>query len=83
MKILYFAWLREKTGRREESLDIPPGVTRVDELIAWLGSLDAAHAAAFARPELVRCAIDLEFVASDASILGAGEIGFFPPVTGG
>ena len=83
MKILYFAWLREKAGRREEVLDIPPGVTRVDELVAWLCSLDAAHAAAFAEPNQVRCAIDLEFVANDANILGAGEIAFFPPVTGG
>ena len=83
MKILYFAWLREKAGRREEVLDPPPGVTTVAELIAWLSGLDAAHGAAFANPKQVRCAIDLEFAPLEASILGAKEIAFFPPVTGG
>jgi len=83
MKILYFAWLREKAGRREEELDIPPGVTKVGELIAWLSSLDAGHAAAFSHPKQVRCAIDLEFAELDAPIHGAKEIAFFPPVTGG
>lgn len=83
MKILYFAWLREKTGTSGEELDIPPNITDVAGLIAWLSGLDAAHAAAFADPKQVRCAIDLEFAAPDASIQGAGEIAFFPPVTGG
>ncbi len=83
MRILYFAWLRDKTGRRQEELDVPPDVTNVAELIAWLSRLDAAHAAAFADPKQVRCAIDLEFAPLDAGIQGAGEIAFFPPVTGG
>ncbi len=83
MRILYFAWLREKTGKREEELDIPAAVTNVGQLITWLSGLDSAHAAAFANPKLVRCAIDLEFAALDAGISGAREIAFFPPVTGG
>lgn len=83
MKILYFAWLREKTGKREEELEIPPEVKTVAELIAWLSRLDAAHAAAFADPKQVRCAIDLDFAPPDAGIAGAREIAFFPPVTGG
>jgi molybdopterin synthase sulfur carrier subunit len=83
MRILYFAWLREKTGKREESLDIPNDVTKLGELVNWLRGLDAGHAAAFADPKQVRCAIDLEFADLDASILSAKEIAFFPPVTGG
>jgi len=83
MRILYFAWLREKIGRREEDLEVPPDVTNVAELIGWLSCLDTAHAAAFANPKQVRCAIDLEFATLEASIHGAAEIAFFPPVTGG
>jgi molybdopterin synthase sulfur carrier subunit len=83
MKILYFAWLREKTGKRAEELDIPPDVTNVAQLITWLSGLDAAHAAAFANPKQVRCAIDLAFAGLDTGIQGAKEIAFFPPVTGG
>ncbi len=83
MKILYFAWLREKVGVGAEEQDIPEEVANVSQLIAWLSRLDAAHAAAFAEPKQVRCAIDLAFASPADSILGASEIAFFPPVTGG
>lgn len=81
--ILYFAWLREMVGVGEESVGIPDEVSTVDELMGWLAGRSAGHAAAFARPALVRCAIDQEFVGGEASVAKAGEIAFFPPVTGG
>jgi len=83
MRILYFAWLREKIGTGEETLDLPPQVRTAGELVAWLKTRDAGHAAAFADPKLIRCAVDLEFATADTRILGAAEIAFFPPVTGG
>ncbi len=83
MQILYFAWLREKIGAAEETLQPPIGVTTVASLISWLQTLDPAHQAAFANPKLIRCAIDQEIATGDASISGATEIAFFPPVTGG
>jgi molybdopterin synthase sulfur carrier subunit len=83
MQILYFAWLREKIGAAEENLDLPPEVTTVGALISWLKTIDPAHEAAFADQKLVRCAIDQEISTHDASIAGATEIAFFPPVTGG
>ena len=39
--------------------------------------------AAFARPDVVRAAIDRTHVRHDAKLGGATEIAFFPPVTGG
>jgi sulfur-carrier protein len=83
LRILYFAWLREKIGRAEETLELPARVNTVGELIAWLKALDAGHANAFAEQRLVRCAVDQDFATPDASIVGAKEIAFFPPVTGG
>jgi molybdopterin synthase sulfur carrier subunit len=83
MRILYFAWLREKIGAAEENLDLPPDVTTVAALISWLKTIDPAHTAAFANPKLVRCALDEEIAGPEASISGATEIAFFPPVTGG
>jgi molybdopterin synthase sulfur carrier subunit len=82
MRILYFAWLREKIGA-SENLNPPPEVTTVGALMGWLKTLDPAHAAAFANPQLIRCAVDQDFATADAAILGATEIAFFPPVTGG
>jgi molybdopterin synthase sulfur carrier subunit len=81
--ILYFAWLREQVGTAEESLAIPADVGDVTALIGWLAQRSAGHARAFARPEIVRCAIDQEFVGAQAPIAAAREIAFFPPVTGG
>ena len=83
MRILYFAWLREKVGKAEEELTPPAKVGTVQELIDWLKGLDPGHAAAFAQERLVRCAIDAEFAGPGMSIAGATEVAFFPPVTGG
>ncbi len=81
--ILYFAWLREKVGVAAESLAIPEDVTTVTGLMGWLAQRSPGHAAAFERPEVVRCAIDQEFVGAEAPVAPAREIAFFPPVTGG
>jgi molybdopterin synthase sulfur carrier subunit len=83
MRILYFAWLREKIGISEEILDLPAGLETVGALIDWLKTRDAGFAAAFAKENRIRCAIDQEIAGHDASLAGAGEIAFFPPVTGG
>jgi molybdopterin synthase sulfur carrier subunit len=83
MRILYFAWLREKIGVSEETLELPAGVATAGALIDWLKTLSAGHAAAFAAQNRIRCAIDQEIAALDAPLAGAAEIAFFPPVTGG
>ena len=83
VQILYFAWLRERTGRASESLELPEGVATVGTLMAWLGARDAAHASAFANARLVRAAVNQEFAGVDAALSPGDEIAFFPPVTGG
>jgi len=83
MRVLYFAWLREKIGVAEEDVAPPPEVTSVAALIDWLRARGPGYAAAFAQQKLVRCAVDQEFAAPDMAIAGAAEIAFFPPVTGG
>lgn len=83
MRVLYFAWLREKIGVAEENIEFPPEVKNVAALVDWLKSRGPGYAAAFAVPKLVRCAVDQEFAAPDTAIAGAAEIAFFPPVTGG
>jgi molybdopterin synthase sulfur carrier subunit len=83
MRVLYFAWLREKIGLSEEALAPPPELETVAALIGWLKARGAGYRAAFADEKLVRCAVDQAFVGADAPIAGAEEIAFFPPVTGG
>ncbi len=81
--LLYFAWLRERTGRAEETIALPPGAATIGDLIAWLRTRDAAHEAAFANPRLVRAAVNQEFAKPETPIHAGDEIAFFPPVTGG
>ena len=83
VKILYFAWVREKTGKAEEVVDLPASVKSVADLVEWLRQRGPEYADAFAKPGVVRAAVDQTHVQPTASIEGAREIAFFPPVTGG
>jgi molybdopterin synthase sulfur carrier subunit len=83
MRLLYFAWVKEKVGKGSEDIALPPGIATVGELIAWLKTRGPEFANAFAREEVIRAAIDRSHARHDAPIGGAREIAFFPPVTGG
>jgi sulfur-carrier protein len=83
MKVKYFAWVRERVGKSEETIEPPPNVKTVDDLMAWLAGQNEAYAHAFERPRVIRAAIDHAHVKSDSMIAGAREIAFFPPMTGG
>ncbi len=81
--VLYFAWLRERTGRSEESLVLPVGVSTVGELIGWLVERSPGHASALANRRTVRCAVNQEFAEPGTRVGPGDEVAFFPPVTGG
>ena len=83
MKVKYFAWVRERIGLAEETVEPPADVRTVDDLIDWLSRRGEAYAHAFEKPKVIRAAIDHAHVRSDAAIAGAREIAFFPPMTGG
>jgi molybdopterin synthase sulfur carrier subunit len=83
MKVLYFAWLRQKVGRGEETISLPTTVRTVAALVAWLKARSPGHAAAFANIKAVRVAVNQEFADWNAAIAEGDEIAFFPPVTGG
>jgi molybdopterin synthase sulfur carrier subunit len=83
MKVKYFAWVRERIGKAEETIEPPADVRTVDELIGWLARRGESYAHAFETPRVIRAAIDHAHVRPDATIAGAREIAFFPPMTGG
>jgi molybdopterin synthase sulfur carrier subunit len=83
VRVLYFAWVRERIGKAEESLEPPASVRTVADMIAWLSSRGEEYAHAFERPTVIRTAIDKVHVKADSAIAGAKEIAFFPPMTGG
>ncbi|MBM3569492.1 MAG: molybdopterin converting factor subunit 1 [Alphaproteobacteria bacterium] len=83
MKLLYFAWLRQRIGKGEEDIAPAPPAQNVAELIDWLKARGPGYAAAFADPKLVRAAVNQVHVKFDAPIAAGDEVAFFPPVTGG
>ena len=83
LRILYFAWLRERVGHAEEELLLPLGIATLGDLIDWLRTRHAGYEAAFAEPRLVRAAINQEFARLEATIADGDEVAFFPPITGG
>ncbi len=83
MKILYFARIRQIAGRSTEEVEVPASVATVADLVDFLSTRDPSVAAALAERRTLRAAVDQNHVALDAPVLGAREVAFFPPVTGG
>jgi sulfur-carrier protein len=83
VKLRYFAWVRERVGKAEEEIELPAGIATVGELVAWLAQRGEGYAYAFENPKVIRAAIDKTHVRAEARLEGAGEIAFFPPMTGG
>jgi molybdopterin synthase sulfur carrier subunit len=83
VKLRYFAWVRERIGKPEEDIELPPGVATVGDLMTWLSSRGEEYAYAFENPKVIRAAIDRTHVRPQTPINKASEIAFFPPMTGG
>ena len=83
LKLRYFAWVRERIGKPDEDIDVPDSVTTVGDLMTYLASRGEEYAHAFENPMVIRAAIDRAHVKPQTAIAGAGEIAFFPPMTGG
>jgi molybdopterin synthase sulfur carrier subunit len=83
VKLLYFAWVRERIGKPDEVVEPPAEVRTIADLVAWLAGRGDEYAHAFENPKVIRAAIDRAHVRPDAKLAGAREIAFFPPMTGG
>ena len=83
MKLVYFAWVRQKVGRSEEIVDPPSSVRTAGDLVAWLVTCGAGYAEALADLKRVRVAINQEHANLAAPVEAGDEVAFFPPVTGG
>lgn len=83
VRLLYFAWVRERIGKGEEIVEPPPGVTTVADLMSWLAGRGEQYAYAFENPKVIRAAINHAHVKPGAPLKDAKEVAFFPPMTGG
>jgi molybdopterin converting factor subunit 1 len=83
MKLLYFAWLRERIGVGEEDLSPPPDVATVEALLAWLRTQSPRHEAALKDLSAVRVAVNQDYARLEDPVAAGDEVALFPPVTGG
>lgn len=83
MKLLYFAWVRERIGTSSEDVARPDGVNTVGDLIGWLAGRGDGYAEAFEDQAHVRAAVNQAHVDMTHPVNDEDEIAFFPPVTGG
>jgi molybdopterin synthase sulfur carrier subunit len=83
MRILYFAWLRTKTGTASEQVSPPAEVTTVGELMQWLAGQRPGFAEALTAPGVVRAAVNQDYAELSDPVRPGDEVAFFPPVTGG
>ena len=83
MKLLYFAWIRQRVGKSEETISLPGTISDVAGLIGFLRGRGEGYEAAFRDPKAIRCAVNQNHAGLDARVGNGDEVAFFPPVTGG
>jgi molybdopterin synthase sulfur carrier subunit len=83
VKLVYFAWVRERIGKPEEEIELPASVVTARDLLHHLKTLGEEYENALQYPEVIRVAVNQEHVEHSEKIAGAREIGIFPPMTGG
>ncbi|MDG0986629.1 MAG: MoaD/ThiS family protein [Paracoccaceae bacterium] len=79
--LIYFSWIRERIGKSSEAIETKSAT--VVELIEELKVKDIRYSEVFSDLGSFRVAINQELADFNASIIGAREIAFFPPMTGG
>ncbi|WP_193367460.1 molybdopterin converting factor subunit 1 [Pelagibius marinus] len=83
MKLLYFAWLKTKTGMAEEDVALPEDVATVGELLTWLEGRGANFADALSDRGAIRVAVNQSYAKPGDPVGPNDEVALFPPVTGG
>ena len=83
MKLVYFAWVRERIGLKEEEVALPSEVVTAGDLLDWLKQRGPEYEHALFEPRAIRVAIDRVHANRETPIGGAGEVALFPPMTGG
>lgn len=83
MKLRYFAWVRERIGKAEETIDLPADIATTTDLLAWLKTRGEEYEWALEKAEVIRVALDQVHAPAGSPLAGAREVALFPPMTGG
>ena len=83
INVRYFASVREKLGTAHESVELPAGAATVGAVRDFLVARGGAWAEALDGRQALRMAYEQRVADAATPIAEAGEVAFFPPVTGG
>lgn len=83
MKLLYFAWVKQKIGIGDEDITLPDEVNTLEQLVFWLSQLGPNYRDALADLSIIRFAVNQEFANLEHPVTDNDEVAIFPPVTGG
>ncbi len=83
IKILYFAWLRQKIGKNSEEISLPDSIKTVGELMEHLGQSNEIYQILLEQQNVIKIAVNQHYQTQETLIKAGDEIAFFPPVTGG
>jgi len=83
VKLLYFAWLRQKIGVESEQVTLPDAVTDVAGLVTWLKSRGDNYANALLNDKVIKVAVNQAYARPNTPLKDSDEVALFPPVTGG
>jgi molybdopterin synthase sulfur carrier subunit len=83
IEIRYFASVREALGLSQESVNLPAQATTVGAVRALLIERGGVWATALGSQRALRMAYNQNMAGPDTPVGEAGEVAFFPPVTGG
>ncbi len=83
MRLMYFAWVRQRIGLAGETLEVPSEIGTVGQLVDWLKTRGPAYAEAFKDTRAIRYAVNQDYVEPEHPVADGDEVAFFPPVTGG
>jgi len=83
MRLVYFAWIREKIGKKEEEITLAASIKTVAQLLDFLETQGENYQQALADRALVRVALDKVHVEHETPLGKAAEVALFPPMTGG
>ena len=82
MKILYFAWLKEKTGKSKEYFN-NDSIKDIDCLLKFLSKKYPSLKKFIIKKDIIRIAVNLKYTTKNIKLNPNDEIAIFPPVSGG
>lgn len=83
ISLKFFASVREVLGVADESLTLPEGVVTVGAVREHLAARGGVWAEALGPQRTLRMAFNHVMCGPATPVADAGEVAFFPPVTGG